>query len=1331
MSSTVNLGESLATTNGHAAKPLATSNFPIVGIGASAGGLEALEALFAAMPEETGMAFVVLQHLSPDFESRMDELLARRTRIPIQKVTDGVTVRPDNIYLIPPKKEMILSGGRLLLTDKDPARGLTLPIDQFLRSLAQDAGRRAIAVILSGTGSDGSRGVKDVHEAGGLVICQTPESARFDGMPRSALEAGVVDVELEPQSIPRVMGDYVKQPGESRRTWAVHRDQPTDEMGQIVELLRSEYGLDFAHYKPTTVLRRVERRINMGRQADVRGYVEQLRSDPAELNALYFDLLIGVTKFFRDRQAFDYLEKEIIPGLAARSDDLRLWVPGCATGEEVYSLAILLHEGLARRSRAPRVKIFATDVHTGSLERAATGIYDAEALADVSEARRERYFVAAGEQFRIAKELREMVVFARHNLISDAPFTRLDLVSCRNLLIYLQPAAQKKVLSLFHFGLRTGGVLFLGPSETPGELSDEFDPVDDHWKVFRKRRDVRLPAEMRLAVPVLGLPRPGRPATSGGRRLPDAFLFAAYDQLLARHMPPAFLVDEHYELLHSFGGAESILEFRGGRPSTNLLDLVSDELRGPLTGALQQAHRHGTATRYSGLDARIGETNARWRLTVEPLPDPKLDTTNFLVELEKLEEKKIAAAVEEVDMRQVSRDYVSSLEDELRSTKENLQATIEELETSNEELQATNEELVAANEELQSTNEELHSVNEELHTVNAEHQRKITELTELTNDMNSLLQSTDIGVVFLDEKLCVRKFTAKVERLFHLLPQDIGRKFDNFALAIDYPNLLSDLRQVVSTLAPVEREVSTGEGEVYLVRILPYRSRGEAGGVVLTLIDIGMLKRAEAEARRLSAIVRSAREAIVARDLAGSITAWNPGAEALYGWTETEAIGRDCKMLLPPDRVVEEGDLLARIMNGESVAPFETQRIGRDGRPLDVELSVSPVFDAVGRISGISTIARDIASRKRAEEQVKRAVAQRDHFLALLSHELRNPLMGLTNAVRVVERAETTSDVQGRALEVIRRQVAQMARLLEDLLDASRMRRDKVELRRELIDLRATVDGVMDNVRPLAAEAGVNVHVSVPSEALPVRADFGRLQQLQVNLLNNAVRYSPRGTTVHYTLAREHERAIIRVDDQGVGIPADILPHIFEPFFQGMQNGLGKEGMGLGLSLAQSIARAHDGELTAVSEGADKGSRFEAALPLAKASEEQRAPVSEEPLSERRPILLVDDDDDSRELLGVLLENLGHQVLHARTGGQGLELLRARRPRVAIVDIGLPDMSGLEVARAGRTTMESKEMKLIALTGFGQERDRLAALQAGFDLHLVKPVDIDVLEKMV
>ena len=573
-----------------------TSHAPshVVGIGASAGGLEALERFFDNVPSETGLAFVVVQHLSPDFKSMMDELLARHTELPIHLVENGMPVEANHVYLIPPKNEMIISGGRLLLSERDRQQELTLPIDIFFRSLAQDCGPRAVAIVLSGGGSDGSRGIRDVHEAGGLVIVQDVESAQFDGMPRTARRLG-----------PGRLGALARPTcrGSCSSTRAGRTDAPSERTAErapagsatVVEVYRmfqEEFGIDFTHYKPSTVTRRIERRLALARSADIDEYLRRLKSDRDELDVLYRDLLIDVTRFFRDEQAFQVLEKQVLPDLLARQPreaPLRVWVAGCATGEEVYSLAIMLHDLMATRWASDRSRS-SRPTCTGarsSTRRAA--IYTQEALAGVSEERLARYFTRIGERYQVVPELRQTVVFAQHNVIKDAPFTRVDLITCRNLLIYLQPAAQQKVLSLFHFALNRNGCLFLGPSETVGPLAAGYETLDKHWRVYRKRATRACPSTRACSRHQRRPHRAARPSNPRGRRYSLSQLLGTYDALLERMMPPSLLVNERAELVHAFGGAGAFLQHRDGRQGLDVLELVGPELKMVLVGGLKRA----------------------------------------------------------------------------------------------------------------------------------------------------------------------------------------------------------------------------------------------------------------------------------------------------------------------------------------------------------------------------------------------------------------------------------------------------------------------------------------------------------------------------------------------------------------------------------------------------------------------------------------------------------------------------------------------------------------------------------------------------------------------
>lgn len=1306
----------------------------VVALGASAGGLEALEKFFDNMPVDSGLAFVVVQHLSPDFKSLMDELLARHTKLAIHRVTDGMTIEANSIYLIPPKKEMIVSGGKLLLTDKDPSQGLSLPIDTFLRSLANDFGRNAIAVILSGTGSDGSRGIRAIHEAGGFVLVQDEASANFDGMPRSAIETGVVDAVLPPPEMAAAIRRHVHGMTEELADLDVD-GAPLSESGidEIFRALRDAYAIDFSLYKPNTVARRVERRMQLTGAVDLDAYVARLRHDGDELNALYRDLLIGVTRFFRDEDAFQLLESEVIPQMLGHvpvDEELRVWVAGCATGEEAYSIAILIHEAMSDRRRPIRAKIFATDVHQASLEAASAGVYCEDALSGVSTNRLIRYFVKQHGGYQVNQELRKMIVFAPHNVVKDAPFTKLDLVCCRNLLIYLQPPAQKKAISLFHFSLKTGGVLFLGPSETAGELADEFETIDSHWKIFRKRRDVRLPTDLRLPLST-GLPRWRTVASASGmvdgrHALPDVQLLRAYDALLAKYVPPSLLVNERYELVHAFAGAGRYLAFPDGRPSEDVLDLVHKELRLPLAGALQRAAKDRQPVHYGRLPLSMLADDEQLSLSIKPVSIQTSGDTYFLISFEPLAKKSPAAREDEsIDLGQASREHLADVEAELRYTKENLQATIEELETTNEELQATNEELVASNEELQSTNEELHSVNEELYTVNAEHQRKITELTELTDDMDNLMRSTEIGTIFLDRALRIRKFTPQIVHAFQVMPQDIGRSIEAFSPSIDHVTLIDDLQRVLETGDAFQRNVQDRNGNWFLLRVLPYRAKGQIDGVVMTLVDIGQLKQTEAELRRMSKVFMDGADPIIIEDLAGIIVDLNREAEHAYGWPREELLGKNVLTLVPAVFHAASLELRERCKNAEHVRNVETQRRDRLGKRHTILLTLSLLTNEHGEPIGIATLSKDIDIQKQAEKAATEAVLRRDEFLAMLSHELRNPLGAVLNAAQLLSHERASWESVNMAADVIQRQGRQMARLLDDLLDVARVTQGKIGIRKQVVDLAVLLEDAVEAVRPEIDGRRHKLDIDICEQPLFVEGDAARLLQIQENLLVNAAKYTPPGGRIRVRLARENDDAVIAVEDNGQGIMPEMLTAIFDLFVQEKRSLARTEGgMGIGLSLVKLLVELHGGSVSVASEGRGKGSTFVVRLPLT-TKRPENPPALIMPRSKGKRVVVVEDNADSRTTLENLLRFDGFEVVTAADGVAGLEAIRREQPDVALLDIGIPGMSGYELAKQVRAEFDSRPIRLVALTGYGRAEDHASVMAAGFDDHLVKPVGRD------
>jgi chemotaxis methyl-accepting protein methylase/signal transduction histidine kinase/chemotaxis response regulator CheB len=838
----------------------------VVAIGASAGGLAALEQFFDHMPSDSGMAFVVIQHLSPDFKSLMDDLLARHTKMAIHRVTTGITLEADAIYLIPPKSHMTVHDGKLYLEKLADGYHADLPIDVFFRSLAQGFGDRSIAVVLSGTGSDGSKGIKEVHKAGGLVLVQAIDTAQFDGMPRSAFATGMCDLMLPPEVMPRVITQYVRAPEENRARVLQKYVLPGEdgEYQQIFAVLRSQYNLDFSKYKPPTVGRRIQRRMEFLHLSDANQYAAHLARDTEELDALYRDLLIGVTEFFRDPKTFEILQEKFLPGLFEKEPpdgEIRVWSAGCATGEEAYSLAIQLAELADQLAYKGNITIFATDVHRTSLEVASQGVYSRQSLKNVSDERLARFFSKNGEnRYQVRQDIRKMIVFAPHNLINDPPFTRMDLICCRNLLIYLQPEMQNKVLALFHFALKLNGVLFLGSSEGLGKVAGEFETLDSSGKLYRKIRDLKIALDMRMEPTKKLMAVPAVPGLSPRLTVSlDRQLVHDYDALLAEYMPAGVLIDDQRRVLHCFGDVSALLQQPRGRFENDLLDLVPDALKIPLGTALHRATQNCAKVTSPNVLC-VGEQSHDLR--VECIHDSKTKSMHYFVSIpQSLRDRPDALRFSEKvcdiphgDIPDYLQQRIVDLEMDLQVTEENLQTTIEELQASNEELQTTNEELMASNEELQSTNEELHSVNEELYTVNAEFALKNKELKQVNQDHENLLNSIEIGTVYLDKDLLIRKFNPAIGKIFRLLPRDIGRPIDHIAYHLSrQEQMLRDVRRVLETGQIIEKEVLTQDGQWLLKRLLPFKTEsGITDGVVMTFTDVTRVKEAEKSLTRIN-----------------------------------------------------------------------------------------------------------------------------------------------------------------------------------------------------------------------------------------------------------------------------------------------------------------------------------------------------------------------------------------------------------------------------------------------------------------------------------------------
>ena len=841
------------------------ADFPIVGIGASAGGLEALELFLRNVPEKSGVAFVIVQHLDPTHKGIMAELLQRATPMSVAQIKDRMKVKPDCVYVIPPNRDLSILHRVLHLLDPTAPRGLRLPIDFFFRSLADDLQDKSIGVILSGMGSDGTLGLRAMKEKAGVVFVQALASAKFDGMPRSAIDSGLADVVAPVEELPGRIMAYLKHVPLIDRTDQPLEDKAQSSLEKIFILLRAQTGHEFSLYKKNTVYRRIERRMGLHQIDRIATYVRYLRENPQETEILFKELLIGVTSFFRDAAAWEQLREKIIPALLkARPGGgiIRAWAPGCSTGEEAYSLAIVFREALEKVKPVGSfsLQVFATDLDKDAIDKARTGIYPVNIAADVSPERLRRFFVKEERGYRVGKAAREIVVFAPQNVIMDPPFTKVDLLICRNLLIYLTPEIQKKLLPLFHYSLSPGGFLFLGSAETVGAFTDLFTPLDGKMRLFRKRDSV-IGAEP-VEFPSSFFPALARTRVQLLTQKPAPSVQTLAEQLLLAHYAPAAaLTSDKGDIFYISGRTGKYLEPAAGKANWNIFAMAREGLRYELTVAFQKALRQKDAVLLKGVQVRNNGGVQAVDVTLQPIAEPEalrgmvmIVFTDVAVPLERASPGKTAkASVHSARAAELERE-LEKARHELQITREEMQTSQEELKSTNEELQSTNEELQSTNEELTTSKEEMQSMNEELQTVNQELQAKVDELSRAANDMKNLLDSTNVATLFLDEALNVRRFTSQTSEIIKLIPGDAGRPITDIASDMVYPGLAGDAREVLRTLVSIEKPVTASDGRWFLVRIMPYRTlENRIDGVVITFTDVTVSKTLEAELRKTQA----------------------------------------------------------------------------------------------------------------------------------------------------------------------------------------------------------------------------------------------------------------------------------------------------------------------------------------------------------------------------------------------------------------------------------------------------------------------------------------------
>ena len=1317
--------------------PLGNDNFPVVGLGASAGGLDAFRRLLAALPSGTGMAFILIQHLDPTHASMMVDLLAGHTPLTVQQAADGMPLEPEHVYLIPPGVYLSIRGGALRLSEPHERHGARLPFDFFLRSLADELGKRAICVVLSGTGSDGSLGLKAVKEKGGLVIAQEPGEAEYDGMPRSAIMTGAVDLVLPVAEIAGILNKY------SRRTGLAPDDHPPDRLAEIVNLLRTKTSHDFALYKPGTLSRRIERRMALAGVDDSDRYLEMLRENPAELELLAKDLLINVTSFFRDPKAFEFLAEEVIPDLVRRHPadrPLRVWVAGCSTGEETYSLAMLFLKEIAAAKRNIRLQVFASDVDEDAVAIAREGRYPESIAADVSPPQLGRYFTREDHGYRVVPELRGVVVFTVQDVLADPPFSRLDLISCRNLLIYLRAEAQQRVLLLFHFALSEGGILMLGGSETVGSLDDRFEPISKAQRIYRPIGRSR-PAEIDFPIGSGGGARaiwPGAPHPAAARGISARDL--THRLLIESYGPASVLINRKYECLYYSGPTDRYLQVAAGEPSRDLLAMAREGLRNKLRAAILRASRERAHTIVTGAQASYSGGALAVRIEVHPVQRDGEELLLVSFFDEPTREQRPDRPVEPAE--DLSR--VAELERELEATRKELQSAIHDLEIANEEQKAINQEAMSANEEFQSTNEELmtsreelQSLNEELTALNSQLQETLERQRSTSNDLQNILDSSGVATLFLDSELNIRFFTPAAKSLFRVIATDIGRPLADLTPLASDRDLLADARAVLTSLAPLGREIEAEAGAWYVRRILPYRTQdNRIDGVVITFADISEIKAAEREIQAARAysnsIIDTIRQPLVVLDEELRVVSASRSFYRTFARTREETVGR--LLALAGDihsEIPELRDFLERVPGEPD--PVEDYEVEIEFPLLGwrvLLLNAREIRD--GPLGGrkILLAIDDVTERKHATEALeaaRQAAEQanlgKSQFLAAASHDLRQPLQTISLLLEILAKKiedEAILRLVGRLDET----VSAMSSMLDTLLDINQLEAGVV--RREMVDFPINV--VLEQLRAQFSfhAAAHRLDWRVVASRLSVRSDPRLLEQMIRNLLSNAVKYTNRGKIL-LGCRRRGDKLRVEVWDTGIGIPKEQLQAIFQEFHQ-LDNPARERSKGLGLGLA-IVERLADllGHTVDVRSRPGKGSVFAVEVPLVKdAPQWQPRSASQEATENRHrtgAILIVEDDPSVREMLALMLDGEGHRTTAVEDGTRALALAArgAIRPDLVVADYNLPrGMNGLRVVAGLRETL-GHELAAVILTG-DISTDALREIAQGGHLHLNKPV---------
>jgi two-component system CheB/CheR fusion protein len=1312
----------------------------VVAIGASAGGIEALRELFDALSDSVGMAFVLVEHADGGSTSLLPSALRQFTAIQVTEVAEGQALAPDQIFVAPPNSLVELDRLTFRVRPAAGPESRRSPVDTFFRSLATSFGPRSVGIILSGSGSDGMVGVQQIAHEGGMTLAQRPDHAEHEGMPSSAIATGAVDHVLTPSEMARELLAYAGHMRDSALEEGALGGYETvlETLPEICDLLQKTSDHNFKHYKTSTLVRRIQRRMQVLRIDGVQAYVDRLRQDVEELTQLFRELLVGVTAFFRDAAAFDVLAAEVIKPLLSqrRSEALRIWVPGCATGEEAYSLAIVVREALSGLSEPPSVQIFATDIDERALSVARHGVYPASIAEGMSRARLERFFVKKGKGFQVIKEVRELCMFSPHNLITDPPFSRLDLISCRNLLIYFGPHLQQKVIPLFHYALRPNGYLFLGPSENISMHKELFAPVNAKFRISqRKATAISSSALLSSSASQRGAPRLQALEVTAQ---PDLYQLMQR-MLLDEFAPKALIVTEEGQILSASGAMDQYLSVTEGTFQNNVIRLARPGLRVGLRAALSEAIKLKRKVVHDKVSVQLDSGMQRVRVTAQPMPRLGQELELFLVVFQDLgalsprEEGGVATVSAEAD------SLIEQLEVELSTTRQDLEKTIQDLEAANEELKSSNEELLSMNEELQSANEELETSKEEVQATNEA-------LARAHANLSNLLASTAIATIFLDESMTIQSFTPAVANLYNVLPTDVGRPLVHITHRCAHMPALPSPAELRRREGRQEDEVLTEDGSWYLRRAHPYQTyEGKAEGLVVTFLDVTQLKQAREQShqheRQLQLITDALPVLISYVDTTQRYLFNNLAYERWFGISRDSLRGRQVSELIGEAAYRTAAPNIARALAGEAVG-YEGELPYHGARRI-IRAEYVPDRDVDGVVRGYVSLKYDVTEERRmaqilAEAKVaaEQANLAKSDFLANMSHEIRTPLTSILGYGELLQ-THTTDPDNLACIDAIRRNGKHLIEIINDILDLSKI--EAGMLRTELVRMApgGVLRDVVDSLRVRAAEKGLTLDVSHEGP-LPatIESDPTRLRQILLNLLSNAIKFTEQGGVQVSARLLQQERLLeIAVSDTGIGISAERQTSLFAPFTQA-DSSINRRygGTGLGLAISRRLVQLLGGSIS-VESAEGRGSTFTFRVgtgPLEEVplqDEAVPAPVLAVPpvsrLDERR-ILIVDDRRDMRYLIQTYVEEAGAIATSASDGAAAVEQVRAMQQEgkafdAIVLDMQMPVMDGFRAAPALRAGGHTG--LIIALTANAMKGDEERCLQVGCDEYLSKPVD--------